>query len=315
MKQNERLLVYVVTGFLALILVIAVVFGSEPVEAGGGVMRGGDAATGAGKADDTVGLGDLLKPSRGAAGEQTTGDVPGVIAQSQPAEQPLNARKQNPAELVAEVLGTSRREHGPDGDYRWVHAQAGDGWTELALRWCCSVDAAAEAQRLNETTTMLRVGDEVAVPWVDDEVLAAAIEARRAAQAPRVLTGAPSSAGSALSDLAGIVPGIGRPAVTGDVPVAAEPVPDGVPRPGIERPAFRMPANGATPVDAAVGAASAGAVEYVVKDGDALWKIAARRFGAGAAERMVEVIKQMNSLTSNSIRAGQKLRLPASAGE
>ena len=41
MKQNERLLVYAVTGFLALILVVAVVFGDGPKAPVTGEERGG----------------------------------------------------------------------------------------------------------------------------------------------------------------------------------------------------------------------------------------------------------------------------------
>ena len=41
MKQNERLLVYAVTGFLALILVVAVVFGDGPKAPVTGAERGG----------------------------------------------------------------------------------------------------------------------------------------------------------------------------------------------------------------------------------------------------------------------------------
>lgn len=49
---------------------------------------------------------------------------------------------------------------------------------------------------------------------------------------------------------------------------------------------------------------------YTVKDGDTLWEIAEAKLGSGA--RYPE-IKELNGLTSDTIRAGQTLKIPAKA--
>ena len=191
MKQNERLLVYAVTGFLALILVIAVLFGSEPVDAA--------------KKQEKLsqGLDDILRPNdvdaelakaKAAADAQAKallqqlgqgGDpVGGKIG----SEQPLIAKTQTASTLIAMKLGESRRER----FVRWVAVKPGDSFEKLVRRWCGSTQPYLnEAISLNEDTRTLIAGEQVMVPWVDDEVLAGIIEA----EAPRTLVSSPQHVG------------------------------------------------------------------------------------------------------------------------
>lgn len=192
MKQNERILVYAVTGFLAIILVVAVLFGrgNGPLEKSGGnastpgladVLPGGKSAVGKAEADKPAGP----KSEVPGPGEKNgaLGDKSGLPAPDQSAgEQPLVApsKPMIAAELVAQQLGTSHRDH----SVRIVRARAGDSLETLVRRWCGSPQFLEEAKSLNEDLTVIRVGQEVAVPWVDDDVVYAAFEARQ----PKKLT-------------------------------------------------------------------------------------------------------------------------------
>ncbi|MFN9334405.1 MAG: hypothetical protein ACK6D1_17590, partial [Planctomycetota bacterium] len=187
MKQNERLLVYAVSGFLGLILVVAVLF--RP--------KGDDQ-----RAAQTPGLAQILnqevaakdadagKPAAGAAAVADAA-FPGVPVPTEVAPQPLAVPAPKPmvaADLVAQQLGLSRRER----NVRWVRAKPNDSLDSRGRRWCGARDPyLAETKSLNEDLVVLGVGHEVAVPWVDDEVLLLAIEASK----PKVLTAeAPSAA-------------------------------------------------------------------------------------------------------------------------
>lgn len=309
MKQNERLLVYAVTGFLAIILLVAVLFGPSGRDA----AAKGDSGTkgtigGAGPVDGVPGLGDLLgaaKPNQGAdknepakvakdaapptslpAGQPANGPtpLPGQIAPQQPLvanERPLVAM-----DLVAQKVGAYRR----DRTVRLVRARAGDSWDTLVRRWCGARDPfLEEAKSLNEDVNVLRVGQEVCVPWVDDEVVLAAFEASQ----PKTLV-----------PTGNLVPtGPDRSA-----PPAGSPIADAT-NPSVVKPTFAEPggARSATAKDArAVGATS----EYVVKSGDALWKIAERTYGKQNAKRMVAEIQAANPGLGETLRVGQKIVLP-----
>ncbi|MCA8965859.1 MAG: hypothetical protein KDC48_13325, partial [Planctomycetes bacterium] len=182
MKQNERLLVYAVTGFLAVILVIAVWFGND---AAAGLRQSAGADKSAQGVKD---IGDLLgtKPAEGApaagpgagsGGPEAEGAAPGA-GDNKNGEQPLVTRSTAmvAADLVAQQLGPSRREY----TVRWVTVRSGDTLESLVVRWCGSRDFVENALRLNEEIGVLKIGKEVAVPWVDDEVVLEAHEARQA---------------------------------------------------------------------------------------------------------------------------------------
>ena len=90
--------------------------------------------------------------------------------------------------------------------------------------------------------------------------------------------------------------------------------------PATRGPSFQVP--GARPLggenraaNANAPAAAAATVSYTVQSGDSLWKIAARRYGARNADRMIRAIKELNGLSSDTLREDQKLLLPTTAGE
>ncbi|MBZ0153751.1 MAG: hypothetical protein K8J09_19665, partial [Planctomycetes bacterium] len=84
MKQSERLLVYLVTGFLAVILVIAVVFGSEPAR--GSTKKTADTAKDIDEmfVADVNGAGGGVKPAVGA--EKAAADKNGGAGLPSPAQ-------------------------------------------------------------------------------------------------------------------------------------------------------------------------------------------------------------------------------------
>ena len=320
MKQNERLLVYAVTGFLALILLVAVVFG-----------RGADAKSSIKSEGAAPSLTDLMPraPGQPAPGqpEQPVAGAPnaggktdggrgaigaglvepallggsGVPAPSQlGTEMPLMAQVKPmvAAELVAQSLGLSRR----DRNVRFVRAKSGDSLDTLVRRWCGARDPfLAEAQSLNEALSVLRVGQEVALPWVDDEVLAAAIETQR----PRtMLEGAGTDSPSVRPDpmVRLDAPPVGAPSGN---PSVVDPIQSGLD--GVAGRAIENPRAGPT-------AAAAATTTYVVKKGDSLWRIAERTYGRQNADRMIAQIKAANTGLGDTLREGQKIQLPKAGG-
>lgn len=304
MKQNERLLVYAVTGFLALILLVAVVFG-----------RGADAKSSTKSEGAAPSLTDLLpkasapktpeQPVAGGKNAAAAGLVEpallggsGVPAPSQlGTELPLMAQVKPmvAAELVAQSLGLSRR----DRNVRFVRAKSGDSLDTLVRRWCGARDPfLAEAQSLNEELSVLRVGQEVALPWVDDEVLAAAIETQR----PRtMLEGAGTDSPSARPE-----PTVRLDASAVGAPSGNTPVVDPI-QSGLDGVAGRGNEGARAPVAAAT-------TTYVVKKGDSLWRIAERTYGRQNADRMIAQIKAANAGLGDTLREGQKIQLPKAGG-
>ncbi len=304
MKQNERLLVYAVTGFLAIILLVAVLFGPSgrdaaakgdsgtkgtigsagPVDGvpglgdllGGGPSNGSPSNKGADKTDPTKVAKDAPPPTSLPASLPANGptQLPGQIAPQQPLvanERPLVAM-----DLVAQKVGAYRR----DRTVRLVRARAGDSWDTLVRRWCGARDPfLEEAKSLNEDVNVLRVGQEVCVPWVDDEVVLAAFEASQ----PKTLvpTGPDRSATSTGADAA---------------------------NPTVAKPSFAEP--GAARSDTKEARTVGATTEYVVKSGDALWKIAERTYGKQNAKRMVAEIQSANPGLGETLRVGQKIVLP-----
>jgi len=307
MKQNERILVYLVTGFLAVILVVAVFFGSDPKanteRIGDNPVRGlGEildqepvGTTSVGDDDDLVddgGLGDA--GDEGDAGNDGAdgGDVdPGAVDPG--AGVPLVASSPEvPAELLARYLGDSRR----DRTVRLVRARAGDSLESLVRRWCGKrADYLDEARSLNEQLTVLRLGQEVALPWVDDEVILAAYRARQ----PRMLSQQPG--------VAPTVPAVFEPAGAGAgaLPASASP-------------AFQVPggsaAGGSAAGDSAAGdragASPTATRTYKVKKGESYWKIAAKLYGAGKADRMIVEIRRLNPKAGDTVYPDQQLVVP-----
>lgn len=306
MKQNERLLVYAVTGFLAVILVIAVLFGPsgreatakvgsiDPRSATDGVRDLGQMLGQAGLADGSGPKEEAgAKPGKNAppVADAAPKSVPGGAAKDPVAappsggtgvadlpppgqvtpQQPLVAAERSllAVDLVAQQLGASRR----DRSVRLVRARAGDSLETLVRRWCGARDPyLEEARSLNEDLVVLRVGQEVCVPWVDDEVVLAAWEASK----PKTLTPA-------------------------TVPAAA-------PATTPNRPSFAEP--GAVRPESGQGQAPSIPSDYTVKDGDSLWKIASRVYGRDNAARMVPELRKANPGAGDTLRVGQKLVLP-----
>jgi hypothetical protein len=265
MKQNEKILVYAVTGFLVVILMVAVVFGKgespalpEPGEIGAAPS-----------------LEELLdRKSEGAkvdAGADAA-KVPDPVVGDRPLAANVQLLPPTPAAVVAEKLGVSQREHG----FRIVRARAGDTLSGLVQKWCGSVEDHLESARAyNEELSTLRVGQEVVLPWVDDEVILAAHEAKAAAGGPAPAGPQPATA----------------PALQGVVPAA---VADG--------------RGGAAPADAAAAGA---ARKHVIKAGESLWKIAEREVGRGGAPEYLRKLRELNpGLEAERLKIGQEILLP-----
>lgn len=301
MKQNERLLVYAVTAFLALILVVAVVFGDSPRAVTGSppatrsslgdILSGGGAAGAVPEAGPVRGAGDVapsVSPTGAApTGAPTTGLSTPVAVK---VEQPLRAPAPTPAAIVKQKVGPYRRDHG----VRFVTAKRGDTFSHLAKRWCGKVDGYVdEIGYLNETTTLLKEGQTVGVPWVDDEVLVAILEAEEvptlvkpeaASTLQATLEGTPRPARSSGPGYA--VPEVARSAVAPDAGEVAGPA-------ATAAPAFES---------------------YKVKSGDTLWPILAKKFGNGKVPKLIERFKEMNpGVDPNRLKVGVTIKLPTSA--
>jgi nucleoid-associated protein YgaU len=273
MKQNERMLVYLVTGFLAVILIVAVLFG-----------RGGNPADAKAKLTTTQGLADILgRDAKGdPSGDGKAGANPAAPA---PLGQPLVAGKPDIAATQVETaLGPSRR----DRTVRFVRAKSGDSLDTIVRRWCGAREPfLEEAKCLNEDLVVLRLGQEVAVPWVDDETVYAAWQARQP-QKPTVES-------------------------PGEAPAAAkvDPGTDAGQRPSFAQPGERGGAN----VPAPALAPPANSKPYTVKPGDSLWKVAERLYGKKNADRKIGEIRQLNPGLSDTLRPGQTFLVPVEAEE
>jgi len=199
-KRNEKILVYAVTGFLAVVLGIAIVFGNKELPK---TERGSvDAKT----------LSDLFNDPQlpgetggeGADGDGTSAEDGGE--EGDPIDKvALNVRPPEPeqpapAEQVEMLLGPSSRIR----DYREVEVRRGDSLSEIVERWCGTASLVEEVRLLNEGVDVnrLRPGQKVLVPWGDDEELLAARTRRieddlTGGVSARPSGAAPSSAGTA----------------------------------------------------------------------------------------------------------------------
>ncbi len=278
MKQNEKILVYAVTGFLAVILGVAVLFGKDSTR------RLPDVRTDVGEAPSLESLLDrnsAVQPKAEPVAGQPTTDG---------AAQPLVANVQlappTPAAIVTERLGLSRQEHG----FRVVRAARGDTLGDLVRKWCGSLDPLADAQGLNETLQTLRVGQDVVLPWVEDEVILAAFDKRIAASEPQLAIAPVTSPGLSGVGIADASASKGFVATDGT-------------------PTSTSPSAGSAPVAAPEANATK---TYKIVAKDSLWKIAEREVGKGKAYAYVEKILEANpNLDAERLRAGQTITLPA----
>src|SRR5262249_60699753 len=124
----------------------------------------------------TRGAGDADKPAEngdpGGAAAEAAGDKP-LLTNVQLLPPTAEA-------MVTEKLGLRRKVNG----FCVVTAQPKDTLSTLVQKWCGKTDDYLEqAHGLNEELSTLHVGQEVTLPWVDAEVLIAAINARTAAPA------------------------------------------------------------------------------------------------------------------------------------
>lgn len=309
MKQNERFLVYAVTGCLALILVVAIMFSRGPGKDVGNSDTGYKQAG----ASRLPGLGEMLGASspggpaptagtdgkvagEGRAGESKTGvPSPNEVA-NQPPLMAQPPKTMLAAELVAQQLGVSRR----DRTVRFVRAKNGDSLDQLVRRWCGARDPfLAEAKSLNEDLVVLRVGQEVAVPWVEDEVLLAALDAQK----PKTLVAQDASLAATTA-----VGAADASTQTGNGEAKAA---------GSPAPTFLVPGNNAERDQAAVSGGSRAATgrTYTIQSGDSLWKIAERTYGKKDADRMIREILAANPGLTDKVRVGQKIKLPAATAK
>ena len=276
MKQNEKILVYAVTGFLAVILGVAILFGKDSTR------RLPDVRTDVGEAPSLESLLD-----RKAAEQPKVEPVveqPKTEAPSQPLVANVQLAPPTPAAIVTEKLGLSRMENG----YRVVRANRGDTLGDLVRKWCGSLDQLPDAQGLNETLQTLQVGKDVVLPWVDDEVILAAYDKRMAASAPQI----------ALAPVT-------TPVVSGAGVAEASASKGAAATEGVPAPAPAAVTNGGTPV-------ATGARTYKIVAKDSLWKIAEREVGKGKAYAYVEKILDANpNLDAERLREGQSITLPA----
>jgi nucleoid-associated protein YgaU len=307
MKQNERILVYAVTGFLAIILVVAVLFGRDTPANKPTIGSGAPAGNAAPALSELIprkGAEGTAKEDASLAGQSGL-PTPGQLAPEQPLAAP--GKTMIAADLVMQALGPYRR----DRNVRFVPARAGDSLESLVRRWCGAREPFLdEAACLNEELSVVRIGQEVAVPWVDDEIVYAAFEARK----PKTLVAEASVGGAGTP-----VPAVTNPAVTN--PAVSNP---GVANPGGLRSvlgeAAPPPVRGAAVAPPAGAGGTPAAVPtagrtktYVVRSGDSLWKIAEKLYGPKNAHRMVGEIKKLNPGKTERVLPDQKLVVPETA--
>ena len=300
MKQNERLLVYAVTAFLALILVIAIVFGDNPTTPARSSATGGtslnDILNGVGATPD-------VEPEVAAsdAVEEVVVSVVGIDGPSATkVEQPLRIKAPSAASQVMQKIGPYTLKHGYRRAYRLVEVKPNDTWQKIAKRWCLDVEYVDEIQCCNESTTDLRAGQKLLVPLsASDEELLAELEAaakpkllaggQDAAATPEPVTGAPLPASTSL-------PNFARPQIESGAEAAAAVTPAAPP--------------GGAPVAAT---AQGGFVIYTVKPGDMLERVLRKRFGQGHF-RARKVVQQLNpGIDVDRLRPGQTIKIPKAA--
>ncbi|MBK8099731.1 MAG: LysM peptidoglycan-binding domain-containing protein [Planctomycetes bacterium] len=301
MKQQERVLVYLVTGFLCVILLIAVVFGNEGQRDGQGTPpknpsmdlaaaldknKGAtpDKPADAGKAGDTnAPVVDPNAATTPLAGNKDTGARTNLPSADQVLpDRPLHVPAPAPAPpaTLADKLGPSRIEGFGEQRVRYVRARSGDTLSALVQRWCGSEDRHLDtAKALNEDLATLKVGQEIALPFVADEVVLAAFLARQ--PQPAVTGAQPAPA---------VANGAGTPAEAGGTKADDK---------------NANPAAAPAPLPADVRL-------YEVKAGDMLWKLAVKEVGDKQAPKFIATVKALNPEVTDfdRLKVGQKLKFP-----
>jgi LysM repeat protein len=304
MKQKEKFLVYAVTGFLVVILMIAVIFGKE------GPRRGAD-NTGAPTPRNLAAVldGNKGEPAKEGDKDGKSTDGPGAAdhgktddstnrsglpaAGSVLPERPLvvPAPSATPPATLADRLGPSRIEGFGDQRVRYVRVRSGDTLGALVQRWCGSDEIhLATAKALNEELTVLKAGTEIALPFVADEVVLAAFQARQAASQPESAPGTKSSVDAS---------GNANSAVPTEAPAS---------KPDFKEPGASL---GAGAKESPVVPANVRIHE--VKAGEMLWKLAVKEVGDKQAPKFIAVVKELNPEVSDfdRLKVGQKLKFPA----
>ena len=196
MKRSESVLVYGVTGVLAVILAIAIIFGGEtqPTQpdanqlAIGGVDPADDGdipfldenalTDGADREIKLLIDDEVVDPADAASADADGDDSIDEPATNTVPVVPLHRTVQ---------LGVSRTVENPaSGErYRFVPVLPGDSIGLVIQRWCPGTEVEIVAA-LNEDQDLarLRPNVEVCVPWVDDDILREARERRAATAAP-----------------------------------------------------------------------------------------------------------------------------------
>ena len=194
MKRSESVLVYGVTGVFGVILAIAIIWGGQPTESGGGEIPGvktagaefgdlvDDENDRSARLDELLGLGSAPDVSNDTPKDST---VPKAEPETTvPFGVPLSAVHDTTKDQNSELDGSRIEETLSGRKYRHVPVLAGDSIGLIVQRWCPVSDLSAVAA-LNETRDLakLRIGDEICVPFVDSASLAVARRARLAAAA------------------------------------------------------------------------------------------------------------------------------------
>ena len=185
MRRNETILVYGVTGLLVIILLVAVVFGSD----GAPRLDAGQAPAKVETARQD--LESLIRaPLIDASGKlakdgdaQATGDPKAPEAE----QKPVVADGSSAAALHAPEAAFLMR--GPrEGDYRKVRVLDGESFSVLMERFGIGQSRREEVVRLNEhvrNLDRLRAGDVLVLPYVDDVAVLEAAKQRSAERGKR----------------------------------------------------------------------------------------------------------------------------------
>lgn len=311
-KNSEGFLVGAVIGLLALILVIAVLFGEQPKA---GLDTGTDtekAAKDSAAVSETDSIATMFGPPAGSDPKtdkpETEGTVADDVATTDDPEADDGTLPEGEAEERVDLdpsvaaLGVSMREEFPDGTaYRLVTVGENETFGELVLHWTGDVERLGEVERLNETVDPdnLRPGMELRMPWVDNAVLYRGLEDRRNRFAALRTRGA-----EAATDRNRAVTDPVRPSAARNPAATAADWNFGG---GRTTPRSSTPGNGGSGAGSGLAAG-----DYEVQKGESLWVIAARRVGKRKAAAYVDRIMAANPKipSADRVRAGQKIRLP-----